>query len=91
MRVRNATERNSTDGTPSSLALAVEVSTIAAPPSLGLQNMYFVSGSLTIVPAAISSTESGLRRHACGVIEPLRRLFAISSDNRRGSSECSCR
>ena len=41
-------------------ARSADISTTAAPPSLGLQNMYEVSGSLTIVAAAISSAGIGL-------------------------------
>ena len=47
-------------------------STSATAPSPGEQNMYCVSGSVTIVEARISSSVSGCRRQAFGLRAPLR-------------------
>src|SRR3954447_22292413 len=75
-RVRNSTARSSIELPVIARAFSVDVKTIAAPPSLGLQNMYVVSGSLTIGAEAISSADNAFRRQACGVIEPLRNALA---------------
>ena len=53
--------------------------------------MYLVSGSLTIAEPAISSTDSGVRRHALGLRAPLRYALAAIIDSTAGSMSCSCR
>ena len=51
-------------------------STSATAPSAGEQNMYFVSGGLTIGDSAISSIDIGVRRQALGFSAPLRYALA---------------
>jgi len=70
-RVRVAAPSSRT-ARPRREATASLVTTIAAPPSPGEQNMNRVSGSLTISAEAISSAEIGSRRQALGFSEPLR-------------------
>ena len=86
LRVRNSSALTSTASASSRRARSVAISTTAAPPSLGLQNMYDVSGSLTIGALAISPAGTGLRRHACGVIAPLRSALAAISASSLESS-----
>ena len=50
-------------------------STSATAPSPGEQNMYCVSGWLTIFEPSTSSSESGLRRHAFGFSAPFENAF----------------
>ncbi len=40
--------------------------------------MYWVSGSLTILDARISASDSGVRRHAFGLSDPLRNALAAT-------------
>ncbi len=53
--------------------------------------MYWVSGSLTIVDPAISSSLSGVRRQACGASEPLRNALAATVASSDFGSPCSTR
>src|SRR6185436_20763701 len=85
LRVRNSTARSQTGSSRNSLAFAGDASTSDAAPSLGLQNMYLVSGSLTMSASAISSTLNACRRQALGLRAPLRNALADSSASSRGS------
>ena len=53
--------------------------------------MYFVSGGLTIGDSTISSTLSGVRRHAFGLAAPLRYALAAIAARTSGSMSCSWR
>ena len=57
-------------------AMSARHSTSATPPSPGEQNMYLVSGWFTIGAAAISASDSGVRRQAFGLAAPLRKALA---------------
>ena len=52
--------------------------TSATAPSPGEQNMYWVSGLLTILEERISSSLSGARRQAFGLREPLENALAAT-------------
>src|SRR5689334_5289481 len=78
LRVRVATESSLTDLALSRRAISSEATTMAAPPSPGEQNMYCVSGSLTIAEDAIVCSDMGSRRQALGLREPLRKALAAT-------------
>src|SRR3954451_1414535 len=69
-RVRKATERRKTGLRGRCFARSAVASTSATAPSPGEQNMYWVSGWLTILEARTSSSLSGLRRQAFGLRDP---------------------
>ena len=52
--------------------------------------MYCVSGWLIMVDEAISSSDSGVRRQAFGLSEPLRNALAATLANVDGLIPCSC-
>src|SRR3954464_11830272 len=70
-RVRKATERRNTALRDICLARSPVASTSATAPSPGEQNMYWVSGWLTIFESRTSCSVSGLRRQAFGLRDPL--------------------
>ena len=75
-RVRNATERNLTGRASRRAAYSAVATTSAAAPSPGEHSMYCVSGWASIGESRMSSAESGVRRHACGVRRAIReRLY----------------
>jgi hypothetical protein len=84
-----ATDRNLTCCAPRRSAAAAEATTMAAPPSPGEQNMYCVSGSLTIGAAATASSVSASRRHALGLMAPLRNALAATLARVRSEMPCS--
>ena len=61
-----------------SCARSARHSTIAAAPSSGAQNMYWVSGSLTMRDSRICSTDIGVRRNAFSLSAPLPKFFAAT-------------
>jgi hypothetical protein len=52
--------------------------------------MYWVSGSATMAEARMSSTGSGLRRHAAGLRSPLRNALAATLASDAALIPCSC-
>ena len=52
--------------------------------------MYCVSGWLTILEASTSSSESGLRRQAFGLREPLSKALAATFASVDSLMPCSC-
>lgn len=63
----------------------------ATAPSLGLQNMYCVNGSLTMGDACTCSAVSGVRRHALSFLDPFRKFLAAIWARVTGSISWSCR
>src|SRR5436305_14251299 len=78
LRVRKATERKRTARFAAERSRSPRASTSATAPSPGEQNMYWVSGWLTIREPRISSSDSGCRRQAFGFEEPLRNALAAT-------------
>ena len=71
-RVRVATASSRTGRAASRLAADSLATMIAAPPSPGEQNMYRVSGSLTMSAAAMTSSDIASRRQAFSLRAPFR-------------------
>src|SRR5439155_8940131 len=88
---RTTVERTYTDFEVYRDASSARQTTSAAPPSPGEQNMYCVSGSLSIVEPSISASVKGVRRHAFGFSAPLRYDFAATFDRMLGEIAWSCR
>ena len=63
---------------PSVRARSARASTSATAPSPGEQNMYCVSGWLTILEASTSSSDSGRRRQALGLRAPFSNALAAT-------------
>src|SRR5205814_5302372 len=74
----DATERRNTGPRPAVRMRGPRASTSATAPSPGEQNMYWVSGWLTIFEASTSSSVSGRRRHAFGLREPFSNALAAT-------------
>ena len=72
------------------LALSALASTRATPPSPGEQNMYCVRGFASIGAPSISSSDSGLRRQAFSLSEPLRKALAATLASVLAVMPCSC-
>src|SRR2546421_12199399 len=77
-RVRKATERRKIGALEDRRSSSPRARTSATAPSPGEQNMYCVSGWLTIFDDRISCSDSGVRRHAFGFAAPLRNAFAAT-------------
>ena len=89
-RVFTATLRILTPSAPSSFIFFSEARISATAPSAGEQNMYLVSGSLIIGAFMIVSRSTGLRRHAWGVMVPLRNAFSATRPSVVRVIPCSC-
>ena len=85
-RVLNTAERNSTGLRPR--AFSPRASTSATAPSPGEQNMYWRKGSLTILDASTSSSDSGCRRHAFGFNAPFSKALLATLASVDSLIEC---
>jgi hypothetical protein len=89
-RDRMDTARTYTGGAGNRAARPGWQTTRATAPADGEQNMYWVSGSATMAEPRMSSTASGLRRHAAGLRSPLRNALAATRASDASVIPCSC-